>query len=501
MSLGDAYLEELPAVPSWLNKGDNAWQMTASTLVALQSMPGLVILYASIVKKKWAVNSAFMALYAFAAVLLCWVLLCYRMAFGDQLLPFWGKGAPALSQHYLIGRARVPESTHRNHLGQKVTTSPYFPMASLVYFQFTFAAITMILLAGSVLGRMNIKAWMAFVPLWLVFSYTVGAFSLWGGGFLYQWGVIDYSGGYVIHVASGISGFTAAYWVGPRLKSDRERFPPNNVLLMLAGAGLLWMGWSGFNGGAPYAANIDASIAVLNTNISAATSLLVWTTLDVFYFGKPSVIGAVQGMMTGLVCITPGAGVVQSWAAIVMGILGGSVPWISMMILHKKSTILQKVDDTLAVFHTHAVAGLLGALLTGLLAEPVLCRLVLAKNTRGAFYGGSGGIQFLKQIVAAVFIISWNAVSTTLICLAIRLFIPLRMTDEQLAIGDDAVHGEEAYALWGDGEKYDPRKHNIANKNNNNDNSNNGNNMSSYSEDINPSPYINGIARGVTINL
>lgn len=208
-----------PAVPAWLNKGDNAWQMTASTLVGIQSMPGLVILYASIVKKKWAVNSAFMALYAFAAVLICWVLLCYRMAFGDRLLPFWGKGAPALGQKLLIAQARVPESKHRIPDGGYETTEPFYPMASLVYFQFTFAAITMILLAGSVLGRMNIKAWMAFVPLWLIFSYTVGAFSLWGGGFLYHWGVIDYSGGYVIHLSSGIAGLTAAYWVMGTSKS------------------------------------------------------------------------------------------------------------------------------------------------------------------------------------------------------------------------------------------------------------------------------------------
>lgn len=143
------------------------------------------------------------------------------------------------------------------------------------------------------------------------------------------------------------------------MKSDRERFPPNNVLLMLAGAGLLWMGWSGFNGGAPYAANINASIAVLNTNICAATSLLVWTSLDVMFFGKPSVIGAVQGMMTGLVCITPGAGLVQSWAAIVMGIVSGSIPWVSMMVLHKKSSLLQKVkvpstlcDSLVLLFHS-----------------------------------------------------------------------------------------------------------------------------------------------------
>lgn len=460
--MASAYEEVLPSVPGWLNKGDNAWQMTASTLVALQSMPGLVILYGSIVKKKWAVNSAFMALYAFAAVLICWVLCGYRMAFGDELLPFWGKAAPALGQKYLIGRAKVPASTHyyRNGSIETEMNEPFYPMATLVYFQFTFAAITMILLAGSVLGRMNIKAWMAFVPLWLVFSYTVGAFSLWGGGFLYHWGVIDYSGGYVIHLSSGIAGYTAAYWVGPRLKSDRERFPPNNVLLMLAGSGLLWMGWSGFNGGAPYSANIASSIAVLNTNVCAATSLLIWTTLDVIFFGKPSVIGAIQGMMTGLVCITPGAGVVQSWAAILMGALSGSIPWFTMMILHKKSILLQKVDDTLGVLHTHAVAGTLGGLLTGLLAEPVLCDLILpVKNSRGAFYGGNGGVQFLKQIVAALFVTGWNVVSTTLILLAIRVFIPLRMPEADLLIGDDAVHGEEAYALWGDGEKYDPNRH------------------------------------------
>lgn len=214
-TLPTAYSTLTPAVPEWLNKGDNAWQLTAATLVGLQSMPGLVILYASIVKKKWAVNSAFMALYAFAAVLICWVLVGYRMAFGDELLPFWGKGAPALGQKYLIARAKVPESEHYHDNGEIESheVEPFYPMVTLVYFQFTFAAITMILLAGSVLGRMNIKAWMAFVPLWLIFSYTVGAFSLWGGGFLYQWGVIDYSGGYVIHLSSGIAGSTAAYWV------------------------------------------------------------------------------------------------------------------------------------------------------------------------------------------------------------------------------------------------------------------------------------------------
>lgn len=450
------------AVPDWLNKGDNAWQMIAATLVGLQSVPGLVILYGSIVKKKWAVNSAFMALYAFAAVVICWVIWAYKMSFGDKLLPFWGKAGPALGQKFLIKQAVLPATAHFYHNGTLETAmiTPYYPMASMVWFQCVFAAITVILLAGSVLGRMNIKAWMIFVPLWLTFSYTVGAFSIWGGGFLFQWGVMDYSGGYVIHLSSGIAGITAAYWVGPRSTDDRERFPPNNVLLMLAGAGLLWMGWAGFNGGDPYSANIDSSIAVLNTNICAATSLLVWTCLDVLFFDKPSVIGAVQGMITGLVCITPGAGLVQGWAAIIMGILSGSVPWFTMMIVHKKWTLLQKIDDTLGVFHTHAVAGTLGGVLTGLFAEPVLCSLFLpVTNSRGGVYGGSGGVQILKQIVGACFVIGWNLVVTSIICFVISLIVPLRMAEEQLMIGDDAVHGEEAYALWGDGEKYDSTKH------------------------------------------
>ncbi|KAK8556605.1 hypothetical protein V6N13_064626 [Hibiscus sabdariffa] len=457
-----AYQGGIPAVPVWLNKGDNAWQMIAATLVGLQSVPGLVILYGSVVKKKWAVNSAFMALYAFANVVLCWVIWGYKMSFGHKLLPFWGKAGPALGQNYLVNQALLPETTQYYGDGRLETAmiTPFYPMASMVWFQCVFAAITLIILAGSVLGRMNIKAWMAFVPLWLTFSYTVGAFSLWGGGFLFHWGVMDYSGGYVIHLSSGIAGFTAAYWVGPRSKKDRERFPPNNVLLMLAGAGLLWMGWAGFNGGDPYAANVDSSMAVLNTNICAATSLLVWTWLDVIFFKKPSVIGAVQGMITGLVCITPGAGLVQGWAAIVFGILSGSVPWFTMMIVHKRWTLLQHIDDTLGVFHTHAIAGLLGGALTGLFAEPQLCDMFLpVANTRGAIYGGSGGIHFLKQLVGGAFIIGWNLVVTSIICVAINVIIPLRMTEEQLMIGDDAVHGEEAYALWGDGEKYDSTKH------------------------------------------
>jgi ammonium transporter, Amt family len=156
-----------------------------------------------------------------------------------------------------------------------------FPMATLVFFQFVFAAITVIILAGSVLGRMNFKAWVIFCPIWMTCVYTVGAFSLWGGGWLATLGVVDFSGGYVIHLAAGTSGFVAAAVIGPRLQADRDSSPPNNLLVALAGAGILWLGWNGFNGGDPYFANANAGAAVLNTNVSTATALLVWTIISV----------------------------------------------------------------------------------------------------------------------------------------------------------------------------------------------------------------------------
>ncbi|CAI0399493.1 unnamed protein product [Linum tenue] len=430
--------------PEWMSKGDNAWQLTAATLVGLQSVPGLIILYGGGVKKKWAVNSAFMALYAFACVLFCWVSWGYRMSFGDTLLPFWGKPNVALTQDFLL---------QQTYGGYK------FPNATMVYFQFVFAAITLILIAGAVLGRMNFYAWMMFVPLWLTFSYTIGAFTIFcPNGFLFKKGLIDYSGGYVIHLSSGVAGFTAAYW-------DRERFPPNNIILMLFGAGMLWMGWTGFNGGDPFAVNVDASLAVLNTHVCTATSLLTWLTLDIIFFRKSSIIGAIQGMITGLVCITPAAGVVQGWAAIIMGLCSGSIPWFTMMVVHKNWELLQKVDDTMAVFHTHAVAGSLGGILTGLFAEPKLNDLFYATygEYMGLFYGFNMGQlrlgfrQVGVQLLGIVFVVCLNVVTTSIICLLIQLVVPLRMSEEDMEIGDEAAHGEEAYAIWGSGEKHEQR--------------------------------------------
>jgi Amt family ammonium transporter len=434
--------------PQWLDSGNNAWQLAAATFVGLQSIPGLTILYGGIVKKKWAINSAFMAMYAFASVLVVWVLFDYKMAFGEQWFPFLGMPGLATSAGYTTGQAIVPAAAS----GMPALT---FPMATLIFFQFVFAAITVIILAGSLLGRMNFTAWMIFCPVWMTLVYTVGAFSIWGGGWLASMGVADFSGGYVIHLAAGTSGFVAAWLVGPRLQADREHFPPNSLLITLAGAGILWLGWNGFNGGDPYFANANAGAAVLNTNTCTAVGLLVWTLLDKLAYGKPSVLGAVNGMIAGLVAITPAAGYVDGLGAIAIGVAAGIIPWLGMNKL-QKAKFMMKVDDTLSVLSTHGIAGLTGGVLTGVFANPNMLLYIGTDkeapgvNVTGLLYGNAA--QVLTQVEGAAFIIVYNAIATFVILKVISFVVPLRMDEATLKVGDDAVHGETAYAIGVEGE-------------------------------------------------
>ena len=232
-----------------------------------------------------------------------------------------------------------------------------------------FAAITPILALGSVLGRVNFKAWIPFCLLWITFVYAVDAFLLWGGGFFAQHGAVDFSGGYVIHLSAGVAGFVAAAVIGPRLQRDREIDAPNNVAMVAVGAGLLWLGWNGFNGGDPYASNMSAAAAVLNTNLCTACALLVWIGWDYLTGRKPSLIGTVNGMIVGLVAITPAAGYVNGWGAIAMGIIASTIVYFALNYLSRLAPF-RRVDDTLGVVYTHGFAGLSGGILVGIFADP-----------------------------------------------------------------------------------------------------------------------------------
>src|SRR5579884_655648 len=292
--------------PSWLSQGDTAWQLTAATLVGLMSVPGLAVLYGGVMQKRWSINSMMLTFATFATVLLVWVLWGFKMGFGS---PFHG-----LSHHGFFGNfIGVPGPVLSHTELQHQATIPLvgsmaFPKSALVYFQLVFAAITPILALGSVLGRVNFKAWIPFVLLWITCVYCVDAFLIWGGGFFAQHGAVDYSGGYVIHLSAGVAGFVTAAVIGPRLQRDREIDAPNNVAMVAVGAGLLWLGWNGFNGGDPYAANMSAGAAILNTNLCTAVAFLVWVAWDYLTGRKPSLIGGVNGMIVGLVAITPAAG-------------------------------------------------------------------------------------------------------------------------------------------------------------------------------------------------
>src|SRR3954451_17820429 len=418
----------------WLSPGDNAWQLTAATLVGLMSVPGLVVLYGGVMQKRWSVNSMMMAFVAFAVVLVMWVLWGYKMGFGSPMhivgsdsgvfANMWGHPGPILDSSSLLHQGNIP-------LVGKVAV----PQSTLAYFQLVFAGITPILMLGSVLGRINFKAWVPFVLLWSSLIYTVNAFLIWGGGFFAQHGALDFSGGYVIHLAAGVSGFVAAAVVGPRLQRDREVDAPNNLAMVAVGAGLLWLGWNGFNGGDPYLVNDIASAAVLNTNLCTAVAFLVWVGWDYATGNKPSLIGSVNGMITGLVAITPSAGFVNGWGAMIIGVVSATIVYFALNYL-SRTALFRNVDDTLGVVYTHGFAGLAGGLLVG----------VFANSAMGAEPGliSSGGAHLLGwQALTALWVIVFCAIGTFILLKLVALFVPLRMEERDMEQGDLAVHGPE----------------------------------------------------------
>jgi ammonium transporter, Amt family len=420
--------------------------MTAATLVGLMSIPGLVVLYGGVMQKRWSINSMMLTFVAFAVVLVVWVLWAFKMGFGTPIghghgffSTFIGRPGSVLGHKELQGQGTIPS------IGTQA-----FPKSALVYFQFVFAAITPILMLGSVLGRVNFKAWIPFVALWCTFIYTVNAFLLWGGGFFAHHGAVDFSGGYVIHLSAGVSGFVAAAVIGPRLMRDREIDAPNNVAMVAVGAGLLWLGWNGFNGGDPYASNMSAAAAILNTNLCTAVAFLVWVGCDYLTGRKPGLISGVNGMITGLVAITPAAGYVNGYGAIALGVIASVIVYFALNYLSRLRPF-RNVDDTLGVIYTHGFAGLSGGLLTGVFADPQMALSYSGSGGKLTAVGGVAGVihgnwTLLKwQFFAACWVIVFSGVGTFILLKLVGIFVPLRMSEKNMEIGDTAEHGHEVY--------------------------------------------------------
>ena len=466
--------------PSWLNPGDNTWQLVAATFVGLMSLPGLACLYASIVQKKWAVNVLAMMFAGFSLVLVAWVLWSYKMGFGANSIGGGVKdGVQTQLSHVgwvkhffdnLVGRPGGITSSG-NELGQAKsaanTVVPFhFPTTTLAYFQFVFAAITPLLFMGSVLGRIKFSAWCLLVPLWSTFVYGINAFLLWGGGYFAQEGALDYSGGFVIHMSAGVSGFVAAWVLGPRLLRDRRHALPNNLVMAAVGAGILWLGWNGFNGGDPYYAGADAAAAVVNTNIATAAGVLVWMAMDAWLSRsrKPTFLGGVNGMICGLVGITPSAGWVNGRGALYIGAISSAVVWFAWNYLPKVRPF-SRVDDALGVIYTHGMAGFLGGMMLGVFGDPGMVEYPCGTlNSAGQVVAGSasgtgctpfsvGGLmytgsahQLWEQFRAAIFVVLWSALITYVLMRVISLVLRGARYDEAvLEVGDLAIHDEEAF--------------------------------------------------------
>ncbi len=417
----------------WLSHGDNSWMLTAATLVGLQSIPGVALYYAGLTRKKYAVNTALMVLYAFASVMVTWIIFGYNLGFGPASVSIDGYGILGTLAPTFPGWFMASQTTY----GPAASTLA-IPNATFVFFQFVFAAITPVLLVGGVIERMNFKAWLLFVPIWSILVYSPVAYWLFAGGWLNQLGAVDFSGGYVIHVGAGVGALAAALAIGPRTHKQKK-IDPHSLMLVMAGSGLIWMGWAGFNGGDPGGSTIDASIAVLNTNFTAAVSAVAWMLMDYKFLGKPTLIGATSGAITGLVAITPAAGYVNGIGAMCIGLASGIIPWIFLY----KVEPLFKIDDSLGVFSTHAVAGLVGGILTGVFADPNVTQYIDPGLT-GALYGNLSLLGI--QAGAGLFVVAYDFIVTYSILRLIGLVVPLQEHQTKLKKGDMEIHGEVAYS-------------------------------------------------------
>jgi len=405
-----------PAPPK-LDTGDTAWMIVATALVMLMSIPGLALFYGGLSKRKDSLNTMAMTFVTFCLASLLWVIYGYSMTFGTDI----GGVIGGLEKAFLKGVGTA-------------SLSGTIPEFIFIVFQLTFAAITVALASGAYIERMKFSAWVLFSILWFTLAYVPVAHWVWGGGFLMKMGALDYAGGTVVHINAGIAALVGALMLGRR--KDKALIP-GNLTLVVTGTGLLWFGWFGFNAGSALAANGLAGVAFINTNTAAAVAALSWMFVEWMHSGKPTVLGLASGAVAGLVTITPAAGFVNISGAIIMGILAGVVPFFSVAWMKPKF----KYDDTLDAFGIHGVGGILGAVLTGVFADPAI-----NEAGKGLLYGNAG--QLWTQIVASLVTIAYSGAVTLIIFLVLKYTVGLRVDAEEETMGlDESEHGERAYNI------------------------------------------------------
>jgi len=399
-----------------LNSGDTAWMLISTALVMLMTVPGVALFYGGLSKKVNVLNTMFMSLIAFSIASIVWVLYGYQFAFGADML-----GG-------LIGN---PSNLLFSGIGvdQLSTLAPTIPETVYIAFQMTFAAITVALVSGAVVGRMKVSSWIVFSIAWLSLVYVPIAHWVWGGGFLFQWGALDFAGGTVVHINSGVAALALALLLGKRKDT---KLLPHHLGYSVIGAALLWFGWFGFNAGSALSAGGLAGQAFINTNTATAAAMVSWVIIDYLKTGKPTILGAISGAIAGLVAITPAAGFVTLQAAVIIGLVTSVVSYLAISYLKPKLGY----DDALDVFGIHGMSGLWGALATGLFAAPFINSL-----GTGAFYGNPG--QIVTQIVAIAIVAAYSFVATLIIGKIIDIVMGLRVEEKEEIEGLDITQHEE----------------------------------------------------------
>jgi Amt family ammonium transporter len=408
-----------PEAPK-IDTGDTAWMIVATALVMLMTLPGLALFYGGLAKRKDTLNTMAMSFVTYCIVSLLWVIYGFTFTFGTDIGGFIGSP----EKMFLVG-------VGVNSINDLAKTIPEY---IFIVYQMTFAAITVALASGAYIERMKFSAWVMFSILWMTLVYVPVAHWVWGGGFLAKLGALDFAGGTVVHINAGIAALVGALVLGKRKEASLK---PSNLTLVITGAGLLWFGWFGFNAGSALAANGLAGAAFINTNTATAMAAISWMFIEWMHTKKPTVLGLASGAVAGLVAITPAAGFVNISGAIIIGLLAGIVPYFAVAIIKPKLGY----DDSLDAFGIHGVGGILGAILTGVFADPSVNEL-----GKGLLYGNPG--QLLTQIIAVVVTIAYSGIVTLIIFMIVKAMTGVRVEAEHEITGlDESQHGEKAYSL------------------------------------------------------
>jgi Amt family ammonium transporter len=399
-----------------LNSGDAAWIMTSTALVLLMTIPGLALFYGGMVRRKNVIATVAQSFAITALVTVIWMIGTYSLSFGfnddPALQPYIGS-----FEAFFLNGIRVDTA---------YSAAKGLPEMLWVTYQMTFAIITPALIAGAFAERMKFSTLMVFITLWSIFVYAPVCHWVWGGGFLSKLGVLDFAGGTVVHINAGIAGLVCALVLGKRKGYGTENMAPHNLVYTMIGASLLWVGWFGFNAGSEWAADGIAAAAMLNTQVATAAAALAWMVVEWVERKKPGMLGLASGAVAGLVAITPAAGFVNPQGALIIGLVAGAGCYVGAVWVKR----IFKYDDSLDAFGVHGIGGIIGALLTGLLADK-------------AINGLGDGATVMKQAIGVGGTVIWSGIATYIILMICKFTVGLRVSEEGEVEGlDSALHGE-----------------------------------------------------------